>query len=539
MMRMTMVWKNTFETRLCRFVAIGITLGMVVGISGRTWGEDEKDPVVVLRDSADQEAAFSASAQSIDYGMISGADAAEWIDSAAKYACSTYPRTQEGKPNGDAQDGRLVYDPAKIWRAESDGKATGPEFLTSTPTDSAAAATALASGRKTYNGSINWGNDSTAEIPVRLVAIPQLAKQYGKVTGSVTTVPLSHATPAGLGGAHNVNRGNYAAIANEMYDSGTLDLVFGAGNPCFDDSGREISDPEKRNYNYVGGPETWRALKTGVHSKGWKLIETKDDFTKLAEGTLLQDDGFAKVQRLTGVPQVASTLQQGRTGAKGAQKDETIPAPYEVAMNENVPNEATMAVGALNFLKKRSDEMGNPGFYMILEGGAIDWAAHANQKPRIIEEIRAHQEATIAVLEWLKKNDILKETLVLSTADHETGLVWGPQSDRYAFDPLGDADGDGCAEFRFNSGGHSNSLVPFWIWGSNAILMDGIAVREDPTMATLYGPEYSRYLDNTDVSRLAARAITDSRSGIRNVIVLIGDGMGFNAIGASNPVVAH
>ncbi|MDO4558200.1 MAG: alkaline phosphatase, partial [Planctomycetia bacterium] len=204
-----------------------------------------------------------------------------------------------------------------------------------------------------------------------------------------------------------------------------------------------------------------------------------------------------------------------------------------IAMNENVPDEATMAVGALNFLKKRSEECGNPGFYMILEGGAIDWAAHANQKPRVVEETQMHQKATIAVLRWLKENDLLDETLVLSTADHETGLIWGPLSDRYAFDPLCDEDGDGTPEFRFNSGGHSNSLVPFWIWGANDVLLNGLTIREDPTMAGLYGKDYTRYSDNTDVFRLSARAITDDRAGIRNVIVLIGDGMGFNTLGAS------
>ncbi|MDO4559196.1 MAG: alkaline phosphatase, partial [Planctomycetia bacterium] len=262
-------------------------VAMIICGSGAVLGDD---PDVTLRDPDVQEAEFAASASQINYDMISGPEADEWIDSAMKFSCSTYSLVGGGKPDGNGQNPDLVYDPAKIWRAQKDGVATGYDFLRSTPTDSAAAATALASGLKTYHGAINYGNSSTEERPIHHVAIPQLAKLYGKITGSVTTVPLSHATPAGLGGAHNISRGNYAQIANEMFDSGVLDLAFGAGNPKFDDSGRVITDPEKQNYQYVGGPQTWRALETGTHPMGWKLIETKEDFGKLADGSLLQSN---------------------------------------------------------------------------------------------------------------------------------------------------------------------------------------------------------------------------------------------------------
>lgn len=510
----------------------------IIGMSlvGTTFAADDQ-PTVTFQDAATHQQRVAESAKTVDYGMLPSHTARKWVDRATKFAASTYPLTQSGKATGkNEQDVNLIYDPAKIWHAEKEGKATGPSFLTGTPTDSAASASALGSGFKTYNSSINKSDASTDQRSFDFVAIPQLAKQYGKITGTVTTVPLSHATPAGLGGAHNLSRGNYAEIANEMYTRGTLDLVFGAGHPMYDDSSRDITDPEKRNYNYVGGKETWELLKSGKHSNGWKLIETKADFEKLADGSLLMDEAFAHVTKLTGVPFVASTLQQGRTGARGVQTDAEVPAPYAVPMNTNVPDETTMIIGALNFLQKRSKESGNVGFYVMLEGGAVDWAAHANQKPRIVEEIQAHQKATVAVLEWLEKNDLLKETLVISTADHETGLVWGPESDKFAFDPIRDVNGDGVADFRFNSGGHSNSLVPFWVWGGNEVLFQGLTIKTDPEMGALYGPEYTRYLDNTDVFRLSSRAITDSRSGIRNVIVLIGDGMGLNAIGASNSV---
>ena len=78
--------------------------------------------------------------------------------------------------------------------------------LSKTATDSAAAATAMVTGRKTYNGAINWAND---DEPMFGESIAEIAKAKGKATGVITTVYWCDATPAAFGGAHNVNRGNH------------------------------------------------------------------------------------------------------------------------------------------------------------------------------------------------------------------------------------------------------------------------------------------------------------------------------------------
>ena len=160
-----------------------------------------------------------------------------------RFSCSTYPLNLSHKPTGDAkQDRTLVYDPVKAWdaapRGAKPGDFAGYACLTATPTDSAAAATALATGRKTYNNAINWSNDNR---PMRGLTIAEIAKAAGKSVGVITTVQWSDATPAGLGGAHNVNRSNHAEIANEMLDGGWLDVIMGAGNPDFDDDGRPLA----------------------------------------------------------------------------------------------------------------------------------------------------------------------------------------------------------------------------------------------------------------------------------------------------------
>ena len=184
-----------------------------------------------------------------------------------RFACSTYPLNLSKKPTGNETQDRNV----DLRSAEGVGRQrrssprrrsgfAGYAYLTTTPTDSAAAATAMATGRKTYNNAINWSNDNR---PMRGLSIAEIAKAHGKSTGVITTVQWSDATPAGLGGAHNVNRNNHAQIANEMLGGGWLDVIMGGGNPDFDNNGRRLPADAKRDYQWVGGEDTWKALKQG------------------------------------------------------------------------------------------------------------------------------------------------------------------------------------------------------------------------------------------------------------------------------------
>ena len=73
---------------------------------------------------------------------------------------------------------------------------------------------------------------------------PRSPRRRARRWASITTVPWSHATPAGLGGAHNVSRDDYAEIANEMLDAPWLDVIMGAGHPDFDDNGQPLHQEE-------------------------------------------------------------------------------------------------------------------------------------------------------------------------------------------------------------------------------------------------------------------------------------------------------
>jgi alkaline phosphatase len=431
-----------------------------------------------------------------------------------RLCCSTYPLNLSHKPTGNQiQDQLLVYDPVKAWdtnrknasakdlalknatlkeAASKDAKPAGATsrdfasylYLTTTPTDSAASATALASGRKTYNNAINWSND---DRPLQGQTIAEIAKAQGKAVGAITTVEWSDATPAGLGGAHNRNRSNHAEIANEMLTAGTLDVIMGAGNPDFDNDGRPLRAEKHRDYQWVGGPDTWKTLKSGQGD--WKLLESKAQFEALLSGPT--------PPKVVGTLQAGGTTQEkrghGRVTLSPVGTPPQQPQPFAVPLNRNVPSLAVMTKGAIHCLEN------NPqGFYLMIEGGAVDWANHANEPERMVEEQIDYIKAVEAVVAWVDAHSNWNDTLLILTADHETGLLWGPDSAKVAFQPLKDRGPGKLPGMKHNSHGHSNSLVPLYVRGPGSERFAALRKGQDPRAAAQW--HYSgRYVDNTDV----------------------------------------
>jgi alkaline phosphatase len=400
------------------------------------------------------------------------------------YACSTYPlNTSKAPTKTGAQDGKLVYDPAKAWNGEA-----AYDWLKKNYTDSAAAATALSTGRKTYNHAINWSDLDKPQGPT----MSEAAKRAGRSVGVITSVPWSHATPAGLSNAHSAQRDEYEKIAQQMVTGGVMDVIMGCGNPDFDNNGRPLQErPEdkktkqkavKKAYKYVGGAEQWKAIEAARAQQngtyqGFRPISTKAEFEALAAGA------GPLPAKVLGTAQVASTLQQSRLGSKTA--DPALDAP----LNTTVPDLATMARGAINVLHQ------NPqGFFLLIEGGAVDWANHKNQAGRMIQEQADFVKAVEAVVAWVEANSNWNETLVVLTADHETGLLWGPKSDTVYFDPIVDRGAGRMPEMKYHSKSHTNSLVPLYARGAGSELFARLVVGQDPVRGA--------YVDNTGVARL-------------------------------------
>lgn len=229
-------------------------------------------------------------------------------------------------------------------------------------TDSAASGTAIACGSKTKNGMIGVAPDGG-----RLESIAEVARDSGRKVGILTSVTLNHATPAAFYG-HNRSRGNYYDLGLDLVDSG-FDFFGGGGIAEFDN---------KKAKSYKGD------IYEIAERKGYKVV--RKDMNALAA----LKPGCGKV--------IAA-------GADGA-----------LAYNLDAGDSPRIS----DFTKKAIELLDNDkGFFIMVEGGKIDWMCHANDAATVMAEVADFDNAVKVALEFARKNP--RDTLVVVTGDHETG----------------------------------------------------------------------------------------------------------------------
>jgi len=345
------------------------------------------------------------------------------------------------------------YDPDSAWVTFN--------YVREKPTDSGASATAFATGKKTYYGAIGVDTEKNS-----LENIVQRAEKLGKATGVVTSVPWSHATPAGMV-AHDTSRNNYAEIAQEMIYNSGLEVIMGCGHPLYDNNAKQVT--VDISYILVGGESTWNDLIAGTAGNDadndgtidyWRLIQDSLDFIKLVSGNT--------PKRVIGIPKVNTTLQylrSGQTTGKGTSAPNTTDTPYTDAFNKGVPTLKQMTIGALNVLDNDED-----GFFLMVEGGAVDWASHGNTTARMIEEQIDFNKSVDAVVSWVNQNSSWNKTLVIVTGDHECGYLTGPDSDP-TWEPVENNGAGNLPGTQWNSGSHTNQLIPLYAKGKGIRLL--------------------------------------------------------------------
>ena len=261
-------------------------------------------------------------------------------------------------------------------------------------TDSAAAATAIACGEKTDNGMLGMRPDGT-----RIESVAAVAKKAGRKVGIVTTVTIVHATPAGFY-AHNRSRGDSRAIAMDLVKSG-FDYFAGGG---------------------IGG---WTQPKGGY-------FDTNGNFVKLEEGSeavpgidpysLWQTNGYTFVKDDLAA---FKALKPGRPvwcvfGESGMD--------YALDRDGSQPTLAEIVEKGIELLD------GPDGFFLMCEGGKVDYAGHANDAGGSVAEQLSLDDAVKVATRFAKAHP--GETLIVTTGDHETGgLIRGITGAGAAFDP--------------------------------------------------------------------------------------------------------
>ncbi|MBR2626353.1 MAG: alkaline phosphatase [Lentisphaeria bacterium] len=225
-------------------------------------------------------------------------------------------------------------------------------------TDSAAAATAIACGVKTYNGAV--GLNAKGE---KVVSVAEYAKSKGKKVGIITTVTLNHATPAGFYG-HRAGRTMYFELGLDLVASG-FDFFGGGGIEYYRKNGVDI-------FKEAAG-------------KGYTVLNGKSDLDSLRPGQKTIFLADAKDKKMS----------------------------YAIDADPEVPTLAEITAGGIKVLD-------NPeGFFMMVEGGLIDYAGHGNDAAINVYEVLAFDEAVKVALDFYHKHP--EETLIIVTGDHETG----------------------------------------------------------------------------------------------------------------------
>lgn len=269
-------------------------------------------------------------------------------------------------------------------------------------TDSAAGATALSAGVKTYNGAI--GVDVNKQ-PVETIL--EKAEKKGLATGLVSTSAITHATPASYI-AHQESRNMYEDIAADFLKT-DIDVFIGGGIEHF----------SKR--------KDGRNLMTELEQKGYQ-VET--DINKV------KDIKSGKLAALT------APVHNGRVAERG----------------DMLPIASETAIDILSNNKK--------GFFLMIEGSQIDWGGHAGSTVYVVEDMLDFDKVIGQVLKFAAKD---KNTLVVVTADHETGgmaLTGGSME-------------NGTVKADFPTGSHTAVMVPVFAFGPGAEEFTGIMENTD------------------------------------------------------------
>jgi alkaline phosphatase len=269
-------------------------------------------------------------------------------------------------------------------------------------TDSAASATAISTGKKTYNGAIGMGPKLDT-----LKTILEYAEEANWKTGIVTTATVTHATPASFYG-HQPSRSKVNRKLAAQFIQKDIEVLMGGG---------------------------WRYFKDGLDNRDL-IVEA-------------QEKGYFVTNKITVgdyTPQKMLCLISDQLPPRIKERGNFLPMATQKS---------------IDILSQKKDN-----FFLVVEGGQIDWGGHQNNGNYIIEETLDFDRAVKAALDFAKKD---KNTLVLVTADHETG---GCSVSKGSLDKK-------TVTCSFTTDYHTGTMVPIFAYGPGATHFTGVMDNTD------------------------------------------------------------
>ena len=272
------------------------------------------------------------------------------------------------RKNGVGSNWLQLYKDNRVARALMDTASAS-----SIVTDSAAASSSWGGGFRVKNGALNVGPDGQEHLPIW-----QKFKLKGKMAGCVTTVPITHATPAGFC-VNSKSRNSQEDIAEEYLRLG-FDIMMGGGQKYFDAASRKDQ----------------KDMYTAFATKGYQVAKTRAEMMNTSNNK----------------PILGVFSEDALPYAIDRNSDEKL--------QQSIPTLAEMTKKAIDRMKDNPN-----GFVLQVEAGKVDWAAHANDIGGLLYDQVAFDEAIKIAIDFAEKD---KNTLVIITTDHgnaNPGVIYG------------------------------------------------------------------------------------------------------------------
>lgn len=313
--------------------------------------------------------------------------------------------------------------------------------LTPGATDSAAAATAMATGVKTYNRRISYKDGKDLET------VAELAKAAGKKVGVVVTKPVTDATPAAFL-SHAKDRGDSESIARQLVDF-NADILFGLTDDAMD------------------------ALKAEIPTAERALCTTFDEINA------------------SGSEQIYGLLEDGAIQTAGSDTLSSLTSTALTKLSQNNEN----------------------GFLLIVEGSKIDTASHDNDMEAMLAELNAFDAAVNTCRNWAQANG---ETVVMVTADHETGGLEIPKFDNTDANAAKQEAREALIDYEssdkwFTRTGHTSANVNYFIYATGSEIAQKSSDQNSSDKTEYLEIKYDELMDipdeidNTDIFRLVCQ----------------------------------
>ena len=313
--------------------------------------------------------------------------------------------------------------------------------LTPGATDSAAAATAMATGVKTYNSRISYKDGKNLET------VAELAKAAGKKVGVVVTKPVTDATPAAFL-SHAKGRDDSESIARQLVDF-NADILFGLTDDAMD------------------------ALKAEIPTAERALCTTFDEINA------------------SGSEQIYGLLEDGAIQTAGSDTLSSLTSTALTKLSQNNEN----------------------GFLLIVEGSKIDTASHDNDMEAMLAELNAFDAAVNTCRNWAQANG---ETVVMVTADHETGGLEIPKFDNTDANAAKQEAREALIDYEssdkwFTRTGHTSANVNYFIYATGSEIAQKSSDQNSSDKTEYLEIKYDELMDipdeidNTDIFRLVCQ----------------------------------